>query len=145
VTTDFTLERLLETKLELIDELIELKKPNRSSCINGNELRGVDSKITHTWRNWPGTKQTKADGKSVCQFAGCDFTVANSFGMTARAKSMAIGTHHRQYHSAEIRDFVLEELTRGVDPLDLYKAMADKRWCSNSSARKWVREMTQEL
>lgn len=137
---------------DLLRRLRESKLPRRAACIKGDELRRTQPQRAEMARKNRAQaktnadkKQPRSDGKVVCQFPNCNFSVANEFNMSAKGKSAAIGKHHRAEHADEMREFILDELTSGTEMLDLYKLMDAKHWCAQSTARTWVEELLQEL
>jgi hypothetical protein len=154
MTTDFTLERLLESKLALIDnklasidELIELKKPKRSSFVNGDELRSAQlqsvGSAPRKRRNRAKSKPTRGDGKAVCQF-GCGFS-AEDRDMSDSGKSLAVGNHHKAEHWADMRNAVLDWANQGKTQGDIAQLMVNRRWVGTNTAPKWTAQMIEQL
>jgi hypothetical protein len=147
MTTDFTLEKLLESKLALIDELIELKKPKRSSCINGDALRSGQPQSLgappRKRRSRAKSKPGRGDGKAVCQF-GCGFS-SEDRDMSDSGKSLAIGNHHKAEHWAEMRSAVLEWANQGKTQGEIAQLMVNRRWVGTNTAPKWTAQMIEQL
>ena len=147
MTTNLTLERLLESKLALIDELIEIKKPSRSSCINGESLRSAESSSASAPQRKKRTrakkKTTRADGKTECQF-GCGFSVADR-SITDAGKSNAVATHHKHEHWHDMSEIVLEWANQGKSHLEIADLMIERFWVGVNTAPVWTAQMIQQL